>query len=101
MSHLPQFNATRDELLTIAKIADRAWRIDWLRKSYARKSDIVMDLDAVHSNGNPLLLDDLLAADDFNFAHDMSGICRKLDRNTGQLTDHFSPRFSRRKTVRA
>ncbi len=53
-----------------------------------------MDVSATHANGNPLRLADLLAADDFNFAHDLSGICNCLDRNTGKLTNNFRPRFS-------
>jgi len=56
---------------------------------------MTMDVSAVHANGNPLRLEDLLHADDFNFAHDMSGICNCLDRNTGKLTRNFLPRFSR------
>lgn len=55
-----------------------------------------MDLCACHANGNPLRLADLLAADDLNFTHDITGIARHMDRETGQLRDLFSPRFSRR-----
>lgn len=53
-----------------------------------------MDITATHRNGNPLRLGDLLAADGFNFAHDLGGICRHLDRDTGKLMNHFRPRFS-------
>lgn len=56
--------------------------------------DIVMDLEAVHLNGCPLRLADLLAADDFNFWHDVSGIARHLDRHTGTLRNCFLPRFA-------
>ncbi len=41
----------------------------------------------------PLRLADLLAADDFNFAHDVFGIMRHIDRRTGRLDNHFVPRF--------
>ena len=51
-------------------------------------------LAATHANGNPLRLHDLLNADDLNFAHDVWGIRSKIDRTTGKLTDHFSPRYS-------
>lgn len=54
-----------------------------------------MDVIAVHMNGRPLRLEALLAADDFNFAHDVFGIRRHLDRDTGELTQCFVPRFSR------
>lgn len=58
-------------------------------------SDVVMDIIAVHRNGCPLRLAELLAADDFNFAHDVFGIRRHLDRTTGQLRNCFVPRFAR------
>jgi hypothetical protein len=34
------------------------------------------------------------AVEDFNFAHDIMGIHRHIDRNTGVLTECFSPRFT-------
>lgn len=93
------FAVTKNEAATIRKIVARGWSIDWLRQSYVKagcdKTSMVMDVTATHANGNPLRLDDLLAADDFNFAHDMSGIANCLDRNTGRLTNHFRPRFSK------
>jgi len=56
--------------------------------------DIDMDLVATHCNGNPLRLADLRAADDFNLMHDISGIARHLNRETGKLENCFLPRFS-------
>lgn len=91
-----KFASTRADFDIIEKIVDRAWAIDWLRKSYDKRMDMHMDISAVHANGNPLRLSVLLEADDFNFAHDMSGICNCLDRDTGKLTRGFSPRYSRR-----
>jgi len=90
------FDVTAKDSATIRKIVKRGWALDWLRASYDEKLSMQMDVTAVHANGNPLRLDDLLAADDFNFAHDMSGICNCLDRSTGTLTRNFRPRFSRR-----
>lgn len=55
---------------------------------------LIMDLTAVHANGNPLRLLDLLRADDFNFAHDVEGIAFHIDRKTGELKNFFVPRFS-------
>ena len=67
-----------------------------------------MDITACHANGTPLDLVGLLAADDFNFAHDFGGIRQHIDRETGKLIDFFVPRFSvlrpsekRRATMRA
>jgi hypothetical protein len=89
--------SSKDEQL-ISKIAERAERMDAEHNDppYRTFLDWKMDITAVHANGNPLRLADLLKADDFNFAHDAFGIARKLDRNTGQLTDMFVPRFSQR-----
>jgi hypothetical protein len=53
-----------------------------------------MDLTACHLNGNPLKLADLLAADDSNFAHDVFGIRRHINRQTGKLEGFFRPRYS-------
>lgn len=68
----------------------------------ARKvQDYQMDVTAVHANGCPLKLEELLAADDFNFFHDLAGIERHLDRNdrsptAGQLLDCFLPRYAQK-----
>jgi hypothetical protein len=88
------FAVSKADRAVINKIVARGWKIDWLRASYPDRQSMNMDVTAVHANGNPLRLADLLAADDFNFAHDMSGICNCLDRRTGQLTRNFRPRFS-------
>ncbi len=88
------FKTTQTEFDIINEIVDRAWGLGWLRRSYENRMAIVMDLAATHANGNPLRLADLRDADDFNFAHDMSGICNCLDRETGTLTGGFSPRCS-------
>jgi len=52
-----------------------------------------MDISAVHVHC-PLRLADLLAADRFNFAHDMRGIQRHINRKTGELENFFLPRFA-------
>lgn len=62
---------------------------------YDKMSDALMDITAVHANGNALRLAELASADTFNFAHDVLGIRNKLDRSTGTLTDCFTPRFAR------
>jgi len=54
----------------------------------------IMDIDACHSNGNPLRLQELLDADRANFAHDVFGIRANIDRITGKLNNCFLPRYS-------
>lgn len=65
------------------------------RRGYER-INLVMDLLAADGvNGNrPLDWGRLIAADDFNFMHDIGGICRHMDRETGVLGDHFTPRIT-------
>lgn len=98
------FDVSNEERATISKIADRALDIARQAGSYrdvpgrthaAKRVHVEMDMIACHANGCPLRLDDLLAADDFNFSHDVFRIIRHLDRETGELTDFFRPRFAR------
>lgn len=88
------FDRTPTEDRLFKKIVARAVR---LAKAHGQKLDglsIHMDLTACHANGCPLDLKRLLAADDFNFSHDVLGIERHMCRDTGQLKDHFLPRFA-------
>jgi hypothetical protein len=81
----------------ISRIADRAHAIGLKHrpKGAVRKTlEYMMDITAVHANGCPLDLYRLLAADDANFAHDVFGIERHLNRLTGQLENCFLPRFA-------
>lgn len=92
-----KWKATAKEREIIRKIADRAVRLAKENGGQVRQVlDIQMDIEATHCNGNPLRLADLLAADDFNFAQDILGIGRHLNRKTGKLGDCFLPRFTQR-----
>ena len=61
------------------------------------RAALMMDLQVADGvNGNPPLdWDRLLAADDLNFLHDVGGIRRHVNRQTGKLEDHFTPRFAK------
>ena len=84
----------KSEVVLVSDIAKRASRMaDELGFPYA-VFDAVMDIDSVHLNGNPLDLERLLNADDFNFAHDVFGIRKNINRRTGKLENFFSPRYS-------
>ncbi len=100
-----KWKTTDENVKLIAKIAARAMALAQKAYENAREypgvkppaynlQDVQMDIAATHLNGCPLRLADLLAADDFNFSHDVFGIRRHLDRETGKLTGHFLPRFS-------
>ena len=81
---------TKEEHEIIMKISQRFCEIVGDNTIY---QEIAMDVSAVHIN-NPLRLNDLLCSDDFNFMHDVGGINRHIDRETGDLTNCFLPRFS-------
>jgi hypothetical protein len=92
------FDVTARERRLIAKIVDRARDKCLVRsketpKHWYTQITCRMDLTAVHANGCRLDLRRLLDADDFNFTHDIAGIARHIDRNTGRLANHFLPRF--------
>ena len=76
-------------------VACRATKMANELKGNYPKLDALMDIDACHSNGCPLKLQELLVADNANFAHDIFGIRRHLDRTTGELGDCFLPRYSK------
>ncbi len=59
------------------------------------KVEVMMDITAVHLNDTELDLKRLLEADDFNFAHDIIGIRRHIDVNTGKLRNCFLPRHTK------
>jgi Family of unknown function (DUF6874) len=84
-------NVTREEQKTILKIVARATKMDLLMLD---GMSLDMDLCATHC-AVPLKLEALLAADDFNFAHDILGIQRHMDRKTGDLGGCFLPRFAK------
>lgn len=55
---------------------------------------MLLDLSAAHQTIG-LCLDELLAADDGNFGHDVFGIQRHMNRDTGKLENGFMPRFAK------
>jgi hypothetical protein len=78
-----------------SKIADRAIKMARTIGIKIDKITMVMDIDACHSNGCPLKLEELLKADDYNFGHDVFGIRRHMNRETGKLENCFLPRYSK------
>lgn len=91
-----KFCNSRNESILCTKIAQRAVALAVKHGIKYKMMDASMDIEAAHCNGNPLRLADLLEADDFNFAHDVFGIRRHIDRETGKLGDCFSPRYTER-----
>jgi len=91
MNSTVQFKVSLEDDNVIRAIVDRAAQTF---QGKINKMGLTMDITACHANGNPLRLDDFLAASPFDFAHDVFGIQDHLDRKTGQLINCFLPRFS-------
>jgi hypothetical protein len=86
------FEATGRERELIEQAAQRAVGLGIDRSSI----DIEMDLAATHANGCRLDFEKLLGFDDFSFCHDIIGIARNLNHETGELENCFLPRCARR-----
>ena len=90
------WKTTKEEADLIGLIADRAFAL--AKEAGVRRLDkcsVVMDLTAAHINAYPLDLAGLLAAGHGDFAHDVFGIIRHMDRDTGKLQDCFVPRYAK------
>jgi len=90
-----KFNVNEADRQLIERIADR-YMEDFKAGSDLGipKLDVVMDLQCVHTYLK-LDLEELWLASPFNFAHDVGGIRRNLNRETGRLDNNFRPRFIR------
>lgn len=88
------FITTHEDSVCISLIAERATKLAKAIGVTYTFIDAEMDICACHANGCSLKLDKLLGADDFNFTHDVFGIRRHLNRQTGVLEDCFLPRFA-------
>lgn len=88
------FDVSGEEQEYIRKIALRAERLPWPPATKPNMMQIMMDITGCHCNACPIDLAGLLATDDFNFAHDVGGIMRHINRETGELMNCFIPRFA-------
>jgi len=84
---------SHDQKETQIAIAKRANKVASKAGFSYTRTDALMDISATHAIC-PLRLSDLLEANDFNFKHDVFGIRRHLNRETGELEDCFLPRYS-------
>lgn len=88
------FAASKEDHELIEKIVERAVGM-WREADH--DLDIMtamMDITACHANGCPLKLQELYNAKGTDFAHDVGGIMRHINRQTGQLGDCFLPRYA-------
>lgn len=92
--HKIKFATNAKDKAVIEKIMQRAAAMREQRGMKVDRLSLLMDITACHLNGTPLKLAELLAADDFNLAHDVFGIERHMNRETGKLEGFFMPRFA-------
>ncbi len=90
----PRMEASRAETMLIAAIAKRFSSIVG-RRVAGGQLELMMDLEACHCNGCPLDFEALLGAPrDEDVVHDVAGIRRHLNRDTGVLEEFFRPRYA-------
>lgn len=93
---MPPISIKPYEHTLIAEIADRAQTelkayFD-LGLSRLSRMDVITDLTVCHAT-HPLRLEDLRDADTYSFVHDILGIRRHLNRDTGELRECFLPQY--------
>jgi len=87
-----KFESSKKDMLIMMQIANRV-KADC--EVHYDRQDLMMDLDAVNSNGCPLDFEKLRSFPIFDFCHDIYGILNHIDRSTGELTDCFLPRCAK------
>lgn len=95
------WNASKRDYENASAIAKRALALAQevegtmsLQRASEFQRTTMMDIIATHANGCPLRLEELLTAERFDFSHDVFGIRRHIDRQTGKLQDCFLPRYA-------
>lgn len=91
------WNTTEDEQVRITLIAHRASALAKRMGVKYSVQDASMDITAVHCNDLKLDLAGLGGADEGNFGHDVFGIRRHINRDTGKLKDCFVPRYAEKR----
>jgi len=80
---------SNSDLNTVKKIARRCTRI--FSGAALDETDYMMYLYAAYTI-HKIDIDRLDKFDDFNFTHDIAGICHHLNRETGEMEGGFLPR---------
>lgn len=93
------WTTTKRDREAIERIVDRACLMAARAHSPRDRMTLEMDLIACHMNDTRLDLHALETADDFNFSHDVFGIERHINRDTGKLERFFVPRFALRQVA--
>lgn len=92
------FDATKEEIADVNAIVDNI--VPKICAVTGENADDLslstrMDLLATHANGCPMDFGRMRKADDFNILHDIAGIRKHLNRETGRIVGFFVPRFAK------
>lgn len=80
---------SRYPLMQVCRIAERAAEVFAKHGVFREPIQFMMDIEGCNTR---LDLDALERYDDANLVHDLAGVIRYLDRDTGDLTNYFRPR---------
>lgn len=80
----------KEKFELIVKIAKRAEEMDLVMFD---RISLIMDLECADEEFD-LRLEELLAADNFNFSHDVAGIQNNLNRQKRKMGNTFVPRYA-------
>ena len=81
---------TKEIFMQYVKITERAENMGIYN---GERFSLLMDIEHADNMFN-LLLEDLLNADDYNFAHDILGIVNNIDRSNPTDFNFFIPRYT-------
>lgn len=87
-----KFKAKKDDQYLIMLIMERVQTIDGWVYGGLDLMDLEMTIYATHLNGCPLDLQKLLDSEPFDFAHDILGMIRHINKDNGSLNNFFVPR---------
>jgi len=90
-------NLTQEEYRLVQKIVERMKRIGEKEVGYVLLLDTIQaaEMTIIYTHGLfNLMLQDFLAADQFNFIMEFRDIDINLNRQTGEMDNGFIPRFS-------
>ncbi len=82
------------ETKLVSKVAKRACELE----PVLDHQTVMMDLTACHNHGCPLDFEQMLTVDSHHLLHDIFGINRHINRETGKLGGCFHPRLAARAT---
>lgn len=87
-----------DTAKLLALVANRAARMDLKHNKHNAEDLISWEMTIYHGHrAIPMDLEYLLGFDDFNFAHDVFGLRRHLNRETLKVENCFVPRSAKKK----